>query len=123
MGMKHKTLESFKYAKEGLNTALRREPSFKLLSLITAAAIILALLLRFNILEWLILILTIVFVYVIELINTSIEATVNLISPDIKDEAKVAKDVSAAAVMLASAMAGLVGLMLFVPKIFTLLLN
>ena len=67
-----------------------------------------------------ILLLTIALVVILELINTSLEAIVNLVEPDIKEQAKIAKDVSAAAVMTAAVVSIIVGLILFGPKIFAL---
>lgn len=67
--------------------------------------------------EWLHLTLIISFVLILELINTAIEETINIISPEIQERAKIAKDVSAGAVLVASIAAFFVGLLLFLPKI------
>jgi len=116
-----KITKSFSFAIEGLKTAFKQEVNFKVhavLALITIAA---AFFLKFNRLEWLILLLTIALVVILELINTSIEAVVNLVEPEIKEQAKTAKDVCAAAVMTAAIVSIVVGILLFVPKIIALL--
>lgn len=69
-----------------------------------------------------ILILVIAIVLVLELINTSIEAVVDLASPRKSKLAKIAKDVAAAAVLISSLGALVVGIILFGPKIVSLLL-
>jgi len=52
-----------------------------------------------------------------ELINTAIENTVDLVTDEIKPLAKIAKDVSAGAVLLSAFTAVLVGAALFIPKL------
>jgi len=118
MGMNHSTFKSFKYAIEGIKTAFRREPNLRIHSLIGLFALIVGYFLKLTSTEWLILILTIFIVIALELINTVLEALVDLHSPEIKNEAKIAKDVSAAVVLVASVFAIVVGAILFLPKIF-----
>ncbi len=72
---------------------------------------------RLNNSEWLILILTITLVIVLELLNTAVESIVNLVSPQMQEAARIAKDTSAAAVLLAAVGAVVVGLLLFLPKL------
>lgn len=121
MGLEHPATKSFSYALEGMQAAFKREPNFRIHVIIATAALILAALLKFSIFEWLILAFTITFVIALELLNTVLEAVVNLVSPKISPEAKVAKDVSAAMVLIAALMAVIVGVVLFLPKIFNLL--
>lgn len=68
--------------------------------------------------EWLHLTLIISFVLILELVNTAIEETINIISPEIQERAKIAKDVSAGAVLVSSIAAAIIGVFLFIPKIF-----
>jgi diacylglycerol kinase len=111
---------SFKYAFDGILEALKNEPNFRLHLIVGTIAVFLAFFLKFSDKEWLILISTISFVLIMELLNTSIEAIVDLVSPQIRHKAKVAKDVSAAAVLIASILAVIVGIVLYAPKIFVL---
>lgn len=121
MGKGHSRRKSFAYAFQGVRTAFKREPNFKIHIIIAAAVLLLALFLQFNIVEWIILAFTIVFVITLELLNTVLEALTNLISPYVSSEAKVAKDVSAAMVLVASLLSVIVGLLLFIPKVLLLL--
>jgi diacylglycerol kinase len=75
----------------------------------------------FSIYEWVTLAFTIFFVLVMELVNTSVENIVDLVSPDVQPKAKVAKDVSAAAVLLSTFMSILVGVLLFLPRIIQII--
>ncbi len=83
-------------------------------------AFILAAMLKFNITEWILLLITVFFVLIFELLNTALESIVNLVSPEVKSEAKVAKDVSAAAVLFASLLSVIIGIFLFGPKLIAL---
>ncbi|MNY79213.1 Undecaprenol kinase [compost metagenome] len=57
-------------------------------------------------------------VLIAELLNTAIEVLVDLVSPDIHPKAKIIKDVAAAAVLVSALTAVVVGLVIFIPKIF-----
>ncbi len=121
MGIEHSTAKSFLYAFEGVKTAFKEEPNFKIHTAIAIFAIILALLLKFSPSEWAILLITICLVLILELVNTALESIVNLVSPQVKQEAKIAKDVAASAVLLVSVTSFLIGIILFVPKILSIL--
>ena len=119
MGIHHSVTRSFKYAGEGIKTALKNEPNFRIHIFFAVIAIILATVLGFNYIEWILLFIVIFFVIMLELINTVLESLVDLVSPDIKGDAKVAKDVSAAAVLFAAFISVVVGIILFLPKIIS----
>ncbi|MBI4153642.1 diacylglycerol kinase family protein [Candidatus Woesebacteria bacterium] len=118
MSKTHPTLTSFAYAFSGLKTALKNEPNIRIHLLIALLATLLALFLKFNPVEWIILVFTIALVLILELINSTIETLVNIVSPQIKEEARVAKDVSAAAVLVSALLSVVVAAFLFLPKIF-----
>lgn len=120
MGLNHSRAKSFSYALTGLKEAFQKEPNLRIHSLIAIAVVVLAFFLKFEKFEWLILIVTIFFVFTLELLNTALEALVDLVSPEVKNEAKVSKDVSAAVVLFASLLAIIVGIILFLPKILAL---
>ncbi len=102
---------------EGIREAFQKEPNLRTHFLIAILVILLAFLLGFNRIEWILLTIMIFFVLTLELLNTAVEAIVDLIAPEIKAEAKVAKDVSAAVVLFASILSVIVGVLLFYPKI------
>lgn len=121
MGLRHPTAKSFVYAFEGLKTALRQEPNFRIHLVMAVFALSLGMFLKLSNLEWIILTFIIFYVLTLELLNTVLEALVNLVSPEYQHFAKVAKDVSAACVLLAAILSVIVGLVLFLPKIILLL--
>lgn len=121
MGLKHATTRSFYYAFQGLKTALIQEPNIRIHFIAAILALTLGITLGLSTYEWLLLAFTIFYVITLELLNTVLEAIVNLVSPEIEPAAKVAKDVSAACVLLAAIMSIIVGIVLFAPKIMTLI--
>jgi diacylglycerol kinase (ATP) len=120
MSKKHSLLKSFRYAFQGLGTAFKQEPNFRTQTIIALIILILAITLRFSLIEMVLLILVTGLVLILELVNTSLEALVDLITEEIKPEAKTAKDVCAGAVLLAAVLAVAIGSFLFLPKIFKL---
>ncbi len=110
-------ITSFKYAFRGLRDALRVETNLRIHLLVAVTAVVLAGYLRFNFFEWIILTLTISFVFSLELINTTLETLTDIVSPEIKEKARIAKDVSAASVMIAALTAIIIGALLYLPKI------
>jgi undecaprenol kinase len=120
MGLYHSTKKSFSYAFQGLYVAFKKEPNLRIHLTAAITTLTAAYLLKFSVGEWLILAFTIFYVITLELLNTVLESVVNLVSPEIRDQAKIAKDVSAACVLIGAMMAVVVGLLLFLPKIAAL---
>lgn len=101
----------------GLRHAFRYEVNFQVEVVLAVLAVVLAIVLRITRVEWLILALTIGFVLALELVNTGFERLADVNTPRFHPGIKVAKDVSAAAVLLASLAALAVGVWLFVPRL------
>jgi diacylglycerol kinase len=120
MESKHSLLKSFKYAFDGLSTALTKGRNFRIQITLGAIAVIFGLFLGFSALEWTVLVLIIASVLILELINTSLESIVNIVSPEIRSEAKIAKDMAAGAVLIASLASIVIGAILFLPKILSI---
>jgi undecaprenol kinase len=111
---------AFGNAFTGFDYALRTERNLKIHFAIGGLVIIAGLLLRISALEWCVILLTIGAVVVTEMINTAIEYTVDLASPEKHDLARKAKDVSAGAVLAIAASSVLIGLIIFLPKLIAL---
>ena len=120
MGLRHDTAKSFKYAFSGIKTAYKNEPNLRIHTFFAIFAISLGAALGVSIIEWLLLTFTIFYVITLELLNTVLEAMVNMVSPEISPYARIAKDVSAACVLLAAFMSIIVGVVIFLPKIASL---
>jgi diacylglycerol kinase (ATP) len=117
MSLKHPVIRSFPFAIEGLKTAIKNEPNFRVHILVGFIVLLFAVILNFNQIELAILTLTIGMVIILELINTMLEAVVDLVSPEIRKEAKLAKDVAAGSVLVSAILAVMIGLLLFLPKL------
>ena len=120
MGVNRSIFKSFSYALGGIKTAFKEEPNFKIHTAIAGLALVLALFLGFSPVEWVVLILTIFLVMAAELVNTAVEDTLNLVSPELNEKVKGIKDLMAAIVLLAAIAAVTVGVLLFVPKLLNL---
>lgn len=113
-------INSFKYALDGLKYAFKYEQNLTVHFLATILVIAFGIIFKISFIEWLILFLIIGLVIATELINTSIEAVVDLISPQKHPLAKIAKDTAAAAVMVFAIVAIIIGIIIFMPKIVLL---
>lgn len=121
LASKHSLTKSFGFAFEGLKTAISQGRNFRIQIFIGTAAIVLGFILKLSYSEWLHLILIITIILILELVNTSIEAIVDIVSPEFQEKAKIAKDTAAATVLLASIGSIIIGAMLFLPKILVFL--
>ena len=114
-------LRSFQYAFSGLKKAFRSEKNFKIQFIISLSAILLAFLFHISALEWVAVLGCCSLVLGLELINSAIERLCNFVSPGIHPAIKKIKDFSAAAVLIASLVSFLIGLIIFLPKVYNLL--
>ena len=111
--------DSFRTAFSGLSHAVGSQKNFQIQLAIGAVVLIAALWLGFTRVEWVGLIISISLVLAAELLNTVVEVVVDLaVKERLLPDAKIAKDVSAAAVLLISAFSVIIGLILFVPYLF-----
>jgi len=112
---------SFRAALRGFGWLILSERHFQLHLVAAVAAILLGLILGLTAVEWAILAVTIGLVLVAEAINTAIEHTIDLTVRQIDPLARTAKDIGAAAVLIAAAISVLTGCFLFLPKLIALL--
>ncbi len=116
-----KFFHSFTYPIKGLRYAYRNEQNLAVDVGIALLVIIAGFIFDVSVSEWAILLLTIGLVISCELINTAIEAVVDLVTEEYHPLAKVAKDTSAAAVFIFAIIAVIVGLIIFLPKLLAIL--
>jgi len=114
-------LRSFGFAFDGLAHLWRTQRNFRIEAAVAVLALVAAVLFRLERWEWIALVLTIALVFILEAINTALEDAVSLASPNIDPRAKAAKDVSAAAVLLAALASVGVGVALFGPRLTAML--
>jgi diacylglycerol kinase (ATP) len=105
--------DSFNYATEGIIHALRTQRNLWIHFAIAAAVLVAAIGFGVSKLELIVLLLAITFVLVAELVNTAIEAAVDVASTSFDPMAKLAKDMAAGAVLVAALNAVAVGYLVF----------
>ncbi len=114
---------SFFYAGSGLWYVIRTQRNMRVHLGFAAAAMLLGLALRLSAVEFAVIVVTIALVTVAEMVNTVAEACVDLATQQWHPLAKVAKDVAAGAVLLAAILSVIVGLLIFLPHLWTVALH
>ncbi len=109
---------SFGYAFAGWRTMLRHEHNAWIHAVVTVVVIVLGFWLRIGRGDWALLVLAMGMVWMGELVNTAVEAIVNMTSPDPHPLAKIAKDTAAGAVLVAAIVAVIVGLLVLGPPLW-----
>lgn len=110
-------INSFKYSFSGLKYAYIKEQNMTVHIIVTGIVIICGIYFNISNIEWLFIMLLIGLVLATELINTSIEATIDLLSPNFNPLAKIAKDTAAAAVFIFALISFIGGIIIFLPKV------
>jgi diacylglycerol kinase (ATP) len=112
-GRSQSLLESFNFAFEGIIHVLRTQRNLRLHFVIAALVMIAAVAFDVTRLELIALLISITFVLVAEMLNSAIEAAVDMASTSFDPLAKLAKDVAAGAVLIAAINAVAVGYLVF----------
>lgn len=113
-----KFIKSANYALYGLKYIILTQRNFRIQILFALISVVFGFLLNINFTEWCILIICISMVCVMEIINTTIEYLCDFVNPGLNLKIKIIKDLSAAAVIFAAIAAFIVGVLIFLPKIF-----
>lgn len=112
----------FSYAWNGLLEIAKSERNFRIHLIATVLVILIGVIVKLSLIEWMIVFLVIGMVLVAETTNTAIEKFIDYLKPDIHPAAKVIKDIAAGAVLIAVIMAFIIGCMVFIPKLYNLLI-
>jgi diacylglycerol kinase (ATP) len=110
-------IDSFNYAFEGIVHVLRTQRNMRLHFLIAFIVVIVALIVNVTKLELIVLLISISFVLIAEMINSAIEAAIDIATTSFDPMAKLAKDIAAGAVLIAAANAVAVGYLVFAGKV------
>jgi diacylglycerol kinase (ATP) len=109
-------IESFNYAIEGVIHVLRTQRNMRIHFAVAVAVIVAAVAVGVSKIELIALLLSIAFVLVAEMINTAIEGAIDAATTSFDPMAKLAKDIAAGAVLIASVNAVAVGYLVFAGK-------
>ncbi|MCI6002102.1 MAG: diacylglycerol kinase family protein [Tenericutes bacterium] len=112
-----KIINSFKNAFNGRVVSFKQERNMKIHISIMFLVILLGIIFKIKMIEWIICIICFALVIAGELFNTAVELTVDLAMPEFNKKAKMAKDISAGAVLVLAIVSVIIGLIIFVPKI------
>lgn len=115
--------KSFGYAFEGIFTCIRKERNMKIHCVMTLLVILAGFIFHISVTEWCICLTLFGLVMALELVNTAVEAVVDLVTSERRPLAKIAKDTAAGAVLIAAIMAAIAGLVIFLPKGIALFLG
>ena len=118
-GVKH-FIYSSKYSLEGIIYGYKNEMSLQLHGILSIIAIILGIVFKINLIEWSMLLISLGAILFIELLNTAIEAVVDMITIEFNPLAKIAKDCGSGATYIATIIAIAIAAFIFIPKIIIL---
>lgn len=108
--------KSFGYAFEGIAAVIRKERNMKIHCCAMILVVLAGTILQIPAWKWCICFCLFGLVMALELVNTAVEAVVDLVTEDRKPLAKLAKDAAAGAVLIAAIMSVVAGLILFLPE-------
>ena len=110
--------KSFGYAFEGIRTGIRKERNMKIHCLAVIAVTVAGTFLHIKPVEWCICLLLFGLILSLELVNTALEAVVDLVT---KEKKPIAKDTAAGAVLVSAIAAAIIGCIIFVPYLLELI--
>ena len=109
--------KSFGYAFAGIFAVETKERNMKIHCVAAVLVVIAGVILKISAIEWCICLTLFGLVMALEMVNTAVEAVVDLVTEERKPLAKLAKDAAAGAVLIAAIMAAIAGMIIFIPKL------
>lgn len=116
-GKKNPLYKSFEYAFEGIFAGIKKERNMKIHCTAMFLVIIAGIVVKLSAVKWCICLILFGLILALELVNTALEAVVDLVTEERKPLAKLAKDTAAGAVLIAAIMAAVIGFIIFIPEI------
>lgn len=113
-------LKSFVYAWSGILFFFKTGQNARIHLAAGVFVSILGFILNINTTEWIIIIFCIALVWISEMCNTTLEKTMDMISPGWHPQVKQIKDLAAASVLIAAIASFIAGCLIFIPKILSL---
>ena len=109
--------KSFGYAFQGIFNTIRTERNIKIHCAAAILVTIFGIWLQISKTEWMICFILFGLILALELVNTAVEATVDLFTEERKPLAKKAKDAAAGAVLIVAIFAAVIGILIFIPNL------
>lgn len=117
----HSWAQTFLCAGRGIIYALTTQRNMRVHCVVACLAVLLGIVFRVELVEWLVIVVMIAMVIALEIANTALEALVDLVSPGYSELARIAKDCAAGAVFVCAITALIVGIIVFAPRILSLI--
>jgi diacylglycerol kinase len=114
-------LRKFKVAFEGIFILLKKDRNFQVHLILFLLLLIASFLIGLSKFEWIAILVCSAMVFATEAVNSSIEKLADLITKEIRPEIKIIKDIAAAAVLITSIFSIVVALLIFIPKIWSMI--
>ena len=115
-----KYLKSFFHAIDGIVYSLKYEHNMIIIAIATIVVVVLGICLKIEAYEWLFILAICGAIAAVEMINSSIEAAIDLTTTEKHPLAKIAKDTASSATLILCIVAFIGGMIIFVPKILEL---
>ncbi len=112
---------SFKYSIDGLLYSYKNEKSLGIHAFLTILGVLFGIFFKISLIEWAQVAIVLIVILAAELINTAIEAAVDMVTIETNPLAKIAKDCGSAATFVLSILGAIVAGIIFVPKILVFL--
>lgn len=116
-----KRIKSFEYAFAGLRVLLREEHNSRIHLAVAVCVVVAGVFFHISPMEWIAVVIVIGMVIASEIINSSLERTADFIKAERDDRKRDIKDLGAAAVLVSAITAAIVGMIVFLPKIISLI--
>jgi diacylglycerol kinase (ATP) len=114
-------LKSFKSAFAGMGALIKYEHNARIHLFILIMVIVAGIMLRITLPDWMVILLASGMVFVSECFNTAVEYLSNVVSPEYNEKIKTVKDIAAAGVLISAVISIIIGIIVFLPKIYRLL--
>lgn len=116
---KNPLYKSFGYAFAGIFAGIKKERNMKIHCFAAVLVMIAGIVVKLSAIKWCICFVLFGLVLSLELVNTALEAVVDLVTEEKRPLAKLAKDTAAGAVLIAAIMAAVTGCVIFIPEILS----
>jgi len=116
-------LKSFGFAFQGIVHLLKNERNFKIQFCLFILALSFGFYFQISKIEWFVLLICSMVVLSLEGVNTSIERLCDEAEPQFNLKIKIVKDTAAGAVLISSIISAVIGILIFFPYIYTLVVS
>ncbi|MBP8996846.1 MAG: diacylglycerol kinase family protein [Anaerolineaceae bacterium] len=108
---------TFKHAIQGIFLLVKTEKNARIHLIATFLVILMGILLKITVLDWLFLAIAVLSVWITEALNTALENVFDLLQPNYDPRVKIGKDISAAAVLMAALLSVIIGVLILGPPL------